>query len=708
MLLVVHGFMRESPEPPVARVDPVREERFGVPLADPYRWMEAEDGELADWLAGQGSYTASRLAGLPGRAAFRARVEELTAATTADSAFRLAADRVFFQRQAADAAVPVLMAAEGHTTRVLLDPTALAGREHSHLDWYVPSPDGRYVACGISQGGSESSTLRVLNADTGELLPDAIPGAMLGAVSWVRLPEGEALLYHRYLDPPPGTAPDQRRRDSRACLHRIGTTAGDDLIVLARGVNPLVPLSPVDRPLVFAPGGSDWLLALISHASLSRTLDEELSDCTLYVAPRAALADPAACPWRRVAGPDDGVTAYAVHGDDLYLVSHKDAPRSRVLAVSMAAPDLGAEVVLPGGERAVAAVKVIGDHLLVHERDGGLTRLRRVPLGGGESGEVTLPVAGFLHEWTAHPARPEAFFVLSSWIHAPRLYRYDGATVADTGWLPPSPTDLTGIAVSDLRVPARDGTLIPLRVVHRAALTLDGTSPAILSGYGSYGVLPYWGFAPEMLAWYERGGIYAEAGLRGGGEYGREWHEAGSGPHKENTITDFIDCAEYLVSRGYTCPSRLAGEGASAGAIPVGGALVRRPDLFGAMVLQVPSVNKTRAEFGENGPVGIPEFGTVTTEAGLRDLLIVDCYLRVEDGTPYPAVLLTVGLNDPRVAIWQPSKMTARLQAATTSGRPILLRVDPHAGHGFGSTRAQRVELTADMFAFLMDELERA
>ena len=431
--------MRDSSAPPLARVEVVREERFGVPLADPYRWMEAEDGELADWLTGQGSYAASRLAELPGRAAFRARVEKLTAATTTDSAFRLAGDRVFFQRQAPGAAVPVLMATEGQTTRVLLDPAALAGQEHSYLDWSVPSPDGRYIALGISEGGSESSTLRVLDADSGELLPDAIPGTMLGAVSWLRLPAGEALLCHRYLDPPPGAAPDQRRRDSRACLHRLGAMPEDNLVVLARGVNPLVPLSTIDRPLVFAPGGSDWLLALISHSALSATLDEELSDCTLYVAPRTALADPATCPWRRVTGSDDGVTSYAVHGDDLYLVSHKDAPRSRVLRVSMAAPDLGAEVVLPGGERAVAAVKVVGDHLLVHERDGGLTRLRRVPLGGGEPTEVTLPAAGFLGEWTVHPARPEALFTLSSWIHAPVLYRYDGATVADTGWLPPSP-----------------------------------------------------------------------------------------------------------------------------------------------------------------------------------------------------------------------------------------------------------------------------
>jgi prolyl oligopeptidase len=241
--------------------------------------------------------------------------------------------------------------------------------------------------------------------------------------------------------------------------------------------------------------------------------------------------------------------------------------------------------------------------------------------------------------------------------------------------------------------------------VHKAGLALDGTSPAILSGYGSYAVVPFWGFAPEMLAWYERGGIYAEAGLRGGGEYGQEWHQAGFGPRKENTITDFIDCAEYLIAGGYTTAGRLAAEGGSAGAIPVGGALVRRPELFGAAVLQVPLVNTTRAEFSENGPINVPEFGTVTTEAGLRDLLIIDCYLGVTDGAQYPAVLLTVGLNDGRVATWQPSKMTARLQAATTSGRQILLRVDPHSGHGFGSTQAQRVELTADMFAFLLHEL---
>jgi prolyl oligopeptidase len=690
----------------VARVDVVREEHFGIALADPYRWMEdADSEEMREWLSGQAAYATSVLAGLPGRDGLLARVTELTAGAVRRSAFKLAGDRMFFLQGAGEGS-PALMAGDGLARRVLLDPAALPGPEHSSLDWFVPSPDGRLVACGISQGGSEQSTLRVVDADSGELLKDAVPGTFHGAVSWV--PGRDALVCHRYLVPPPGTPPQQRRRDSRACLHQLGTTADDDLVVLARGLSPRVPMAPIDRPFVLTPSGSDWMIAIISHSSLTGPIGEEMSDCSLYVAPRAGLADPAACPWQQVAGPTDGVTAFATRGGDLYLVTHRDAPRSQVVKVPLAAPDLaGATVVLPGGERAVVTIRVMGDQLLVHERDAGISRVRRVPLTGGPPQEVPLPVDGAIEQWTTHPDRPEAFITLNSWTQSSRVYRYDGpsGTITDTGWLPPATADFSDIVTSDLRVPARDGTLVPLRVAHRRGLALDGANPAILSGYGSYGHVSTRLFEQEMLAWYERGGVYAIAGLRGGGEYGREWHEAGRGPRKENTITDFIDCAEYLIKHGYTSPERLAGEGGSAGGIPTGGALVRRPDLWAAMVMQVPETNSTRFEFCENGPINVPEMGSVSTESGLRDLLITDSYLRVRDGTRYPAVLLTAGLNDPRVPVWQPAKMAARLQAATASGRPVLLRVDPHAGHGFGSTQAQRNELTADILAFLMREL---
>jgi prolyl oligopeptidase len=692
--------------PPVARVDVVREERFGIALADPYRWMEdGERDEMRDWLSGQAAYAGSVLAGLPGRDALLARVTELTAGSARTPAFKLAADRKFFLQGVSDGAT-ALMVDDGQVRQVLVDPAAIPGPEHSSLDWFVPSPDGRLVACGISQGGSEQSTMRVVDVGSGELLDDVVPGTFHGAVSWV--PDCEALVCHRYLAPPPGTPPEQRRRYSRACLHRLGTPAADDLVVLARGISSRVAMTPVDRPFVLTPSGSDWMVAIISHSALAGPVGEEMSDSSLYVAPRSGLDDPSACPWERVAGAADGVTAVAVHGEDMYLVSHRDAPRSRVLRVPLAAPDLSAAaVVLPGGERAVAGIKVVGDHLLVHERDAGISRLRRVPLTGGAPQEVPLPVDGAVQSWTTHPHRPEAFITVSSWTQSARVYRYDerAGTLTDTGWLPPATPDFSGIVTSDLRVPARDGTRIPLRVIHRRGLSLDGANPTILSGYGSYGHVQTRLFEPEMLAWYERGGVYAYAGLRGGGEYGREWHEAGRGPRKENTITDLIDCAEYLIDHGYTSADRLAGQGGSAGGIPVGGAMVRRPDLWAAMIMEVPATNTTRMEFSENGPINVPENGSVSTEPGLRDLLITDCYLRVQDGVGYPAVLLTAGLNDPRVAVWQPAKMAARLQAATASGRPVLLRIDPHAGHGFGSTQAQRNQLTADLLAFALHEL---
>ena len=619
-----------------------------------------------------------------------------------DSGFQLAGGRLFRLRQRPDGSVPALMVAD----RVLLDPAAhpglaaMPGTGHWNLDWFAPAPDGELVACGLSRGGSEMSTLRIIETATGALLDDALPGTFHGVVSWL---DDASLLCHQYLAPAAGTPPDQRRRNSRTVAHQVG---GGDRVILARGLSPRVEMTDLDRPFVLASGA--WLLALISHAALAGTLGQDLSACTLYVAPRAAaLSDPAGCPWQRVAGPADGVRSLTEADGILYLVVDGGRRRAAVVSVPLADPDLtAAAVVVPeDDERSVVTVRAVGDQLLVQDRLVGLSRLRRFPLAGGEPQEVPLPAEGIVSGLVADPEQAAAYVTFSSWTHEPRVYRYAAGSLADTAWLPPSGPDFSGIVTADLRVPARDGTLIPLRVVHRAGIALDGSAPAILEGYGSFGYVPTRLFEPGMLAWYERGGVWAWAGLRGGGEHGREWQEAARGPRRKNTITDFIDCAEYLVACGYTSPARLAGRGASAGGVPTGGALVRRPDLWGAMIMQVPLANSTRMEFAENGPINAAEAGSVSTEDGLRDLLITDSYLRVRDGTRYPAVLLTAGVNDPRLPPWQPGKMAARLRAATASGRPVLLRVDPDAGHGHGSTPAQRQALHADMLAFLWHEL---
>lgn len=688
----------------MARVEVVTDTRFGVTMPDPYRWMEEDTPERRAWLDGQGRYAEEYLRALPRRQELAERLGELLADTTTLSGFAAGGDQVFCLRHGGDVPVLVVLGRDGE--RLLLDPATLPGEEHNNLDWFVPSPDGRYVACGIAQGGSEQAVARVLDVRTGELLPDAAPGAHSGVVSW--LPDNSGFAYHRYPKPAPDTPAAHKRDHSATYLHVVGTDAAEDVPVLAGGLNPAVEITAQDRPYVLLPAGTDWMIALVSHSAMGNSKTEGITDCTLYVAPRKELADPAGCAWQRLADRSDNVIAWAVHEDTAYLVTYRRAKRCEVLAVSLADPDLDrATVVVPESERAVQAVKVVGDHLLIRDMDGGVDRFRRLPLAGGEPQDVPLPVEGALEEWTGHPDGRSVVLVLSSWTRSPAAYRYDPATgdLADTGWVPPSPVDFGDVVVTDVRVPARDGVEVPLVVLHRKGLAKDGANRTLLSGYGSYGMVLPRRFRPELLAWLERGGVYAFAGLRGGGEFGPQWHLDGKLEHKHRTITDFVDCAEYLVASGYTRPSLLAGEGTSAGGIPSGGSLVRRPDLFGVMVMQVAVSNCTRKEFSENGPINAPEFGTVTTEEGLRALLIVDSYLRVEDGVDYPAVLLTTGLNDPRVAVWQPGKMAARLQAATGSGKPVLLRVEPHAGHGRGTTVAQRAALYADMYAFLLAQL---
>jgi prolyl oligopeptidase len=698
----------------IARVEPVEETLFGRRLVDPYRWMEQDSPERRAWLDAQAQQAEEYLSALPNRVELIARVTELTAGSVTLRGFAAAGEYVFYLRHDGGGGVPVLTmrAGEGGNDRVVLDPAQLAaGDEHCALDWYAPSPDGRRVACGLSGGGSERSVLRVLDVESGAFDETAIPDTDLGMVAW--LPDGSGLVYHRYRPAEPGGDPIARGLDSATFLHRFDGSA--DVPVMARGLNELMPLEPLDRPLPVLPAGSDWMIAVVSHSALGGAglITEELSDCTLYAAPRAALADPTTCPWRRIAVPEDGVTAFAVHGDTLYAATYRDAPRSQVVAYSLA--DGEARVVVPGGERVVQAVCVVGDYLLVRDLDGGIARLRRVPLSGGEAEteagaeaeDVPLPVAGMMPEWAVGADGTSALLVLTSWTRSPAAFRYDDrdGSIRDTGWIPPSPVDFSGIEVHELRARARDGVRVPLTVLHRRGLSLNGENPTLMTGYGSYGYVLPRAFTPELLAWLERGGVYAVAGVRGGGEYGREWHRAGLGADKERTITDFIDCAEHLVAAGYTRPGRLAGEGTSAGGIPAGGALVREPRLWAAMVMRVPVTNAVRMEFTENGAINVPEFGSATTENGLRDLLVIDSYLRVQDGTPYPAVLLTAGLNDQRVAVWKPAKMAARLQAATVSGKPVLLRIDAHAGHGIGSTRAQRNAVTADMYAFLFKQL---
>jgi prolyl oligopeptidase len=496
----------------------------------------------------------------------------------------------------------------------------------------------------------------------------------------------------------PDTPAIEREQKSRAYLHVLGTDPDKDQPVLGYNVSPALKVESADIPLVMTVPGSPYAFGLVAHGVQN--------EITLYVAPLADVRD-AAAPWRKLCDTEDAVTSFAVHGDDIYLLTHKDASRFKVIRTSISKPNLaGAEVVVSPGEAVIKNLTSARDALYVQLLEGGVGRLLRIPFdGNGRSEQITLPFEGAVSLSSADPRLAGTLLDMTSWTKAPRIYTYDPDTkrVADTKLQPAGPfDDPSDIESEEVKAKAADGTMIPLSIIHKRGLKRDGSNPTLLQGYGSYGFTFDPSFDPKLLAWLERGGVAAVAHVRGGGEYGEDWHKAGMKLTKPNTWRDFIACGEYLIANGYTSSARLGGMGVSAGGITIGRALTERPDLFAAAIDAVGMSDALRIELSPNGPPNIPEFGSVKSRDGFKGLHAMSAYHHVKAGTRYPAVMLTTGMNDPRVASWEPAKMAARLQAATASGRPVLLRVEYKGGHGIGETKTQRQEEFADAWSFLL------
>jgi prolyl oligopeptidase len=545
---------------------------------------------------------------------------------------------------------------------------------------------------GVAKGGSEDAVLRVVEGDTGRDTGDAIDRAWWGNPSW--MPDGHSFVYVRLQKLGPTSPPTDRELDSRVYLHVIGTDPEKDRMVFGRG-SPGTEMEPVDDPFVATFPGSSYVLGAIAHGTLP--------ELTLYTAPLESLTS-ASIPWKKLCDVQDDVTGLDVHGDDLYLLSHKDASRYKVLHTHFPAPDLAkAEVVIPASEAVIRNIAASSDALYAQELDGGQGRLVRLPYASGKVEQVPLPFDGSISITSTDARMPGAVMVLSSWVIASGIYSYDPESkqVSDTKLQPVGPFDRPAEVESvEVKAKSYDGTLVPLSIVRKKGLALDGSHPTRLMGYGAYGITldPY--FDPATLAWLEHGGVYAIAHVRGGGEYGEDWHLAAKGLTKPNTWKDMIACAQYLIDQKYTSSAHLAIEGGSAGGITIGRSITERPDLFAVAIDKVPMSDAVRAEFEPNGPPNISEFGGVKTQDGFKGLYEMSAYAHVKDGTPYPAVMVTTGINDPRVASWQPAKMTARLQAASSSGKPVLLRVNYDAGHGIGSTKTQVQLEKADEWSF--------
>jgi prolyl oligopeptidase len=690
--------------PPVAPIHPVITNYYGTQVTDNYRWMETPGSKpLAAYMKGQNDFTRAKLDSIPGRAALLRDIAADSNLTSSTDGMVLAGGKYFYLQAAPGQNTDKLYmrdAATGATT-LLIDPDTFGAKGQAEaINFFQPSQDGKYVAYGISAGGSEAATLRVLDTATGKDAGIAITRVdgdndEFLPVWWL---PNDQFAYYRLQKLGPQDAPTEFFLKSRVYLHTLGRNpAGEgDVPVFGYQVDKSVPSTPDEDALVMAFPGSNYAFGVFTENESNNVID------AVYATPIAALE--AGKPvWTRIAQKSDDITQFDAAGNKLFLLTYADAPRYKIIETDLTAPNVAkAATVVPQSGNVIRSLNVAKDALYVVSSDGGFSQVTRIPNGAAPV-SVSLPYPGTIATLATNETTDGAVFSLESWTRSALWYKTGAAGgVVDTGLQKPVAADTSNIVSREVTATSYDGTQVPLSIVMSKNTKLDGKNPTLLIGYGAYGITLNPFFDSSELAWFKRGGILAVAHVRGGGWYGEDWHKAGMKLTKLNTVFDFIACGQYLVDQHYTSPAYLAGEGGSAGGITIGGAITWRPDLFAAAIDSHGDTDSLRMEFTPNGPPNISEFGSVTTEAGFHGLYAMSAYMHVRDGVKYPAVLLETGANDPRVEPWAVTKMAARLQAATSSGKPVLLSVSYDSGHGIGDTRAQEDAAFADELSFIL------
>jgi len=710
-LLRAQSATASPPSPPTAAVRAITETYYGTKVTDPYRYMEAlEDPEVQSWFKAQNDYARAVLTSLPARQDLLARITELDQSTSADVAVarRLPGDIYLYSKTLAGDETSKLYLRRGLTgaDKLLVDPERIAVAETSRakgmrvINSFVPSDDLRYVAVTIVPGGSEYETeIHIVETSSGREIGDVIRGCCAKSdPTW--LPDNRSLIYGRWQTLAPNAPAPEKRQKSRVYVHVLGTKPEKDKPIFGYGVVPSIEVDPHRFATLRTQPDSKFALSIIGTPVVS-------PNSAFYIAPITEIGKPHPT-WVKIADFSDDVTDIAVHGDDLFLLTYKKAPRYKIIHLDARKPNLAsAETIVSAGEAVIQEMTTASDALYVRVLDGGIGRVLRIPYGNKSKVErIALPFDGDASILSSDPRLPGTLLLLGSSTRAYNIDAYDPTTntVSDTRLQPSGPHDeFRDVETLEVRIPSHDGTFVPLSIVHPKGMKLDGTNPTVLYGYGAYGISMGPEFDRTYLAWYERGGVKATCHVRGGGEYGEEWHAAGKGPTKPNSWLDFIACAQYLIDKRFTSPAHLAAQGASAGGILVGRAITERPELFCAAIINFGAMDMLRIDTTANGGPNIQEFGTTKNEEGFKALYEMSPLQHVKDGTPYPAVLLTTGMNDPRVNAWQPGKMAARLQAATTSGKPVLLYVDFEAGHGGGSESSYQQE-SANEWGFVLSE----
>jgi prolyl oligopeptidase len=662
------------------------EPMFGVDVADPYRWLENDvrhDAAVRGWVDAQNATTAAYLETLPDRAAI---ADRLTALWNYE---RLGipeqrGGRYFYQRNDGLQNQAVLHVRDGldGAARVLIDPNGWSEDGATALAEWTPSVDGRRIAYAVQDGGSDWRTLRVLDVHTGQPLADEVRWVKFSSIAWAR--NGSGFFYSRFPEPAADAAHQSLNLNHAVYFHEVGTAQANDQPVYATRDRPrLNHVAEVTQDgrwlVVYSSGGTDarvevTLLDLESATARPRTLIRNLEHN-----------------WQ-LAG---------VHGVMLYFLTNLDAPRQRIVAIDATSTSRITHEIVAEDAATLEAVSLVGDRLIASYLVDARSEVRLFTLAGKPAGVVALPGIGSAGGFAGEAGEPETFFAFTSFATPTRIFRFDSATGTVTPFAEPRVAfDPDDYLVSERFFASADGTRVPMYVVHRRDVDLAAGAPTILYGYGGFNISLTPAFSVANLAWMERGGVYAQASIRGGGEYGKAWHDAGRLAHKQNSFDDFIAAAEHLIAEGITTPAKLAIRGGSNGGLLVGAVTNQRPDLFGCALPAVGVMDMLRFNRFTAGRYWVDDYGDPAREADFQTLLAYSPIHNVKDGADYPAILITTADTDDRVVPGHSFKYAATLQAAAIGDRPHLIRIETRAGHGAGKPTAKLIEEFADLWAF--------
>jgi len=695
--------------PPKAPVRTVEDEYFGVKISDPYRWLEniKDSPEAQEWLRAQANYSRKLIDSMPGYEKLKARITELINSRPATIAKprQLANGNLFYLKTAANQNTAKLCFRRSASDDeiVLVDQDDFQKRTGLPyaINYFEPSWDGKYVAFGISAQGSENAEIRVIDTATQKETGESIRRCELGLVSW--LPDGKHFLFNQLQDLKLNKSPTDKYFNSKMVLHEIGSEPANDVIYLAAGSNPSTAVNAHEIPSILTVPGSKYAFAIVKY--------DVQNELEIYVASLAELQPQTK--WRKLVSFEDQVTGFGISGDTVYFLTHKNAPRFKIVSRSLNIDEAANErEVVPASEKVIQQILSAKDGVYYTASDGVDCRLYRLnPSDPTRQEAIPLPVIGWASFYGLEDSfpgdlrKPGVLVTLSSWVQATSFYSYDPGKnrLEELALESLGPYDRPKDVVSqEMKVKSHEGALVPLSIVGMKNFKRDGTHAALLNGYGGYGIISEPSYEPTDLAFLEHGIWLAVAQVRGGGVYGDDWYRAGQKANKPNTWKDFIACGEYLINEKYAATNKLAGIGGSAGGITIGRAVTDRPDLFAVALPVVGLLDTVRTESTANGASNVPEYGTIKDEAGFRVLHEISTYDHIKDGAAYPAILLYAGYNDPRVDVWMSAKAGARFQAATTSGKPVLLDIDYESGHGIGNTSAQNIRRTTDLLAVML------